>query len=165
MASQQSLKDYAYKIFKGEKGYSFELAMKLFPKYFYTVMNYYMEFKMQEERDKLSDVSTAYELFTDALITWNELVAYSNKVNEAVKNADTLEKAITAGNMIHNMYQQQAEVSSEIIKACQRVQIYSEFTKDEQLYRAAQSCIDEHQKAINRVNKLNEIKRRFDSGR
>lgn len=166
MVSQQSLKDYAYKIYKGEKGYSFELAMKLFPKYFYTVMSYYMEYKMSEERENFSTLSLAYELFTDALITWNELVAYSKKID---LSASTLEESILAGRMVDNIYNKQIEVSSEIIKAAENIKSYSEIIQDENLYDAAQSCINEHQKTIDNIKQIQKIAmefvRRFGSGR
>ena len=52
MVSDKLLREYAYNIYLGKKGYSFEKALLLFPKYYSEIKGYYQEIEAKENIKK-----------------------------------------------------------------------------------------------------------------
>ena len=57
MVSDKLLREYAYNIYLGKKGYSFEKALLLFPKYYSKIKGYYQEIEAKENLKKTTQLS------------------------------------------------------------------------------------------------------------
>ena len=57
MVSDKLLREYAYNIYLGKKGYSFEKALLLFPKYYSKIKGYYQEIEAKENLKKTTQLN------------------------------------------------------------------------------------------------------------
>ena len=74
------LKEYAFKIYSGESGYSLQKASSLFPKYFPKIAFYYTELLVQKQKELNTRTFQALGI--------NVAVKIKNKVDEAYEKVD-----------------------------------------------------------------------------
>ena len=92
------LKEYAFKIYSGDKDYSLNKAYRLFPKYFPKIAFFYTEILVQKQEEltrsmiKSLGVIKAVELRDTAVELNKEIKKYRNKIIQELKRDDIYEQ-------------------------------------------------------------------------
>lgn len=98
MVARDKLKEYAIKIFNGDKDYSLQKVYRLFPKYFLKIAFFYTELVSQKQEEltrsmiKSLGVIKAVEIRKIALEAHRELKKYRNKILQELEGTDIYEQ-------------------------------------------------------------------------
>ena len=98
MVARDKLKEYALKIFNGDKDYSLHKVFRLFPKYFPKISFYYTELisQKQEELTRRTFQQLGYikavELRNTAAAAHREIIKYKNKILQELEGTDINEQ-------------------------------------------------------------------------
>lgn len=151
MVSESELRDYAINIYKGVEGYTFEKVQELFPRYYTSIVSYYMEIVMEEQQTRIKNVTiagyTALFLFKRAQQQWNQIVEEDKKLRRET-DITGFDKKVFA------QWQRQIDFSKVVIKAAQQVKLYGEGILDNQVINAADETIKQHQKVIEQTQSI-----------
>lgn len=151
MVSEQWLKDYALRIYKKVPSYSFEKVLRLFPTYYTRIVGYYMDIVMEEQQTRIKNVTiagyTALFLFKKAQQQWNQIVEEDKKLRRET-DITGFDKKVFA------QWQRQIDFSKVVIKAAKQVKLYGEGILDNQVIKAADETIKQHQKIIEQTQSI-----------
>lgn len=98
MVARDKLKEYALKIFNGDKDYSLQKVYRLFPKYFLKIAFYYTELVSQKQEEltrsmiKSLGVIKAVELRDTAAELNKEIKKYRNQILQELEGTDIYEQ-------------------------------------------------------------------------
>ena len=127
MVARDKLKEYAIKIFNGDKDYSLNKVFRLFPKYFPKIAFYYTELVSQKQeeltRRTLQQLGyiKAVELRKIAASAHRQMIIYKNKV---INDLRTLEKYKEDFNVDEN-----TAAFYAYIRHSKNIQIYEDITE------------------------------------
>lgn len=151
MVSESELREYAINIYKRVEGYTFEKVQELFPRYYTSIVSYYMELVMEEQQTRIKNVTitgyTALFLFKRAQQQWNQIVEEDKKLRRETDITGFDEKVFA-------QWQRQIDFSKVVIKAAQQVKLYGEGILDNQVINAADETIKQHQKVIEQTQSI-----------
>lgn len=94
MVARNKLKEYAIKIFNGDKDYSLNKVFRLFPKYFPKIAFYYTELITQKQEELTRNIIKqlgyikAVEMRKIAASAHRELKKYRNQIIQELKDTD-----------------------------------------------------------------------------
>ena len=124
MVARDKLKEYALKIFNGDKDYSLQKVYRLFPKYFLKIAFYYTELVSQKQEEltrsmmKSLGVIKAVELKKIAAAAHRQMIIYKNKVINNLRTLDKYKEHFDADENTANLY--------AYIRHSKSVQIYDD---------------------------------------
>ena len=119
MVATDKLKEYALKIFNGDKDYSLNKVFRLFPKYFPKISFYYTELisQKQEELTRRTFQQLGYikavELRNTAAAAHREIIKYKNKILQELEVTDIHEQIFDSE---HDMYSYGEDLRKRKIK-------------------------------------------------
>ena len=98
MVARDKLKEYALKIFNGDKDYSLQKVYRLFPKYFLKIAFFYTELVSQKQEEltrsmiKSLGVIKAVDMRNTAVELNKEIKKYRNKILQELEGTDIYEQ-------------------------------------------------------------------------
>ena len=124
MVARDKLKEYALKIFNGDKDYSLNKVFRLFPKYFPKIAFYYTELITQKQEELTRNIIKqlgyikAVEMRKIAASAHRQLIIYKNKVINNLRTLDKYKEDFNVNESTANLY--------AYIRHSKNIQIYDD---------------------------------------
>ena len=110
MVATNKLKEYAFKIFNGDKDYSLHKVFRLFPKYFPKISFYYTELISQKQEELTRNIIKqlgyikAVEMRKIAASAHREMIKYRNKALNDLRTLDKYKEDFNVDENTANLY-------------------------------------------------------------